>query len=109
MCSSASSRPWTLGEARPYYWLLLAESHLTRRLFGSMAPANLGPAVSNRLTVQVNKERQPARHQSGEVSEKRGGTEPIPVDSRPGRVTALGSGRWRVDNQRTADSRLARV
>jgi hypothetical protein len=21
-----------------YYWLLLAESHLTRRLFGSMAP-----------------------------------------------------------------------
>ena len=30
---------WTgrlVGQARPYYWLLLAESHLTRRLFGSM-------------------------------------------------------------------------
>jgi hypothetical protein len=27
---------WTAGEARRYYWLLLAESHLTRRLFGSM-------------------------------------------------------------------------
>jgi len=24
------------GQARRYYWLILAESHLTRRLFGSM-------------------------------------------------------------------------
>jgi hypothetical protein len=27
---------WAAGEAYPYYWLLLAESHLTLRLFGSM-------------------------------------------------------------------------
>jgi hypothetical protein len=32
------------------------------------------------------------------------GTEPIRVDSRPGRVTALGSGRGWVGDQRTADS-----
>jgi len=25
-----------VGKARQYYWLLLAERHLTRRLFGSM-------------------------------------------------------------------------
>ena len=29
---------------RGNYWLLLAESHLTRRLFGAMLPANLGSA-----------------------------------------------------------------
>jgi hypothetical protein len=42
--------------------------------------------------AQSVREDSSARHQSGEVSERRGGTEPIPVDSRPGRVTALGSG-----------------
>jgi hypothetical protein len=33
-----------------YYWLLLAESHLTRRLFRIDAPADLGAARANRLT-----------------------------------------------------------
>jgi hypothetical protein len=52
------------------------------------------PCRSQQADGQVNEERQPeARHQSGEVSEKCGGTEPIPVDSRPERVTTLGSGR----------------
>ncbi len=33
-----------------YYWLLLAESHLTRRLFGSMPPADLGAIRAEGLT-----------------------------------------------------------
>ncbi len=36
-----------------YYWLLLAESHLTRRLFGSMLRTDLGLAGANRLTAGV--------------------------------------------------------
>ena len=32
-----------------YYWLLLAESHLTRRLFGGDAPADLGAPGADRL------------------------------------------------------------
>jgi hypothetical protein len=27
---------WATGEARAYYWLLLAEGHLTQRLFGNI-------------------------------------------------------------------------
>ena len=33
-----------------YYWLLLAEGHLTRRLFGDMLRADLGAAGAGRLT-----------------------------------------------------------
>ena len=33
-----------------YYWLLLAEGHLTRRLFGDMLRRTLGAAGAGRLT-----------------------------------------------------------
>ena len=33
-----------------YYWLLLAESHLTQRLFGAMLQRDLGAARADRLT-----------------------------------------------------------
>ena len=33
-----------------YYWLLLAEEHLTRRLFGDMLRRSLGAAGAGRLT-----------------------------------------------------------
>jgi hypothetical protein len=96
-----------LGHAR-YDWLL-AESHLTRRLFGD-APANLDPAGPDRLTVRCERITSAGgKHQSGEVSEKCGGTEPIPLDSRPGRSRLWDLGRWRVGDQRTADRRLERV
>ena len=54
-----------------YYWLLLAESHLTRRLFGAILgriellsmPAGLGPFSAPRNS-------QGPRQGDGEVSEK---------------------------------------
>ena len=55
------------------------------------AAADLGAAGPGGLTGRGTNERRPETSpQRGEVSEKCGGTEPFPVDSRPGRVTALG-------------------
>jgi hypothetical protein len=52
-----------------YYWLLLAESHLTRRLFGSMLrrmAALALPTGSRRLGMQIPGN----RGEDGEVLEK---------------------------------------
>ena len=89
-----------------YYWLLLAESHLTRRLRVD-APANLGPARHDRLTVACEERRPEASHQSGEVS--RHAVEPRRFRSIPGRDGSrfLGSGRVMVGDQETGCNRLA--
>jgi hypothetical protein len=69
----------------------------------SAARENPGASSGARIAGDPTRGSWPlTRHQSGKVSEKRGGIEQIPVDSGPGRVTALGSGRWRVGDQRTA-------
>ena len=34
-----------------YYWLLLAEKHLNRRLFGDIAGSDLGAAVAERVAL----------------------------------------------------------
>jgi hypothetical protein len=90
-----------------YYWRLLAESHLTRRLFGRCYGES-GPCRSHQADGQVNEERQPeARHQSGEVSEQRGGTEPIrSISGRDGsRLWVQGVGESAIREPLTAGSR----
>ena len=38
---------WTVDQAARYYWLLLAESHLTRWLFGKHAAEDRGAAIAH--------------------------------------------------------------
>jgi hypothetical protein len=54
LMSLASLQQRLVKHAR-YYWLLLAQSHLTRRLFGAMAP--LGPSVMNIWNIVLQSER----------------------------------------------------
>lgn len=56
-----------------YYWLLLAESHLTRRLFGwQHSAANLGATAACGITKTARQEEEFINHEAreGEVSEK---------------------------------------
>ena len=62
-----------------------------QRLCSGRCCGGSGRCRSRRADGKGHDERRPeTSHQRGEVSEKCGGTEPFPVDSRPGRVTALG-------------------
>ena len=47
---------WLVKHAR-YYWLLLAESHLTRHLFGSMRRKSARPSTFDRLRKQPHRDR----------------------------------------------------
>ena len=42
-----------------YYWLLLAEGHLNRKLFGENADEDLGAACAGRMTPRVSEQREP--------------------------------------------------
>ena len=53
-----------------YYWLLLAEGHLHRRLFGQMLRANLGAADAERVAPRLQLQILGLRKVVGAVSEK---------------------------------------
>ena len=55
-----------------YYWLLLAESHLTRRLFGAMVGRIDAASVGITQAVAAPKKTVPISPRKGEVSEKAG-------------------------------------
>jgi hypothetical protein len=64
-----------------YYWLLLAESHLTRRVFGGDAAADLGPAVADGLMCGGRSGARLAKRgrHTGEVSKKCPGIRSLPA------------------------------
>jgi hypothetical protein len=83
----------TTANAR-YYWLLLAESHLTRRLFGAMLPADLGVAGAGGLTRDPLMEGiwRSKRSKSGQVSQRCPEVAWLPLSSR---LESLRAGRLR--------------
>ena len=76
-----------------YYWFLLAESHLTRRLFGAMLQRIWALPVPMGADGLTCSQRHGARlatkeHRDGDVPEKRPRTRSFPVSS-PSRWTPL--------------------
>ena len=80
-----------------YYWLMLAESHLTRRLFGSIVAAEGGPAGVSRMVCGAGK--QIGRRRRGrEASDKSNKTRcfqvlALPEEPEPARSWATGAAR----------------
>ena len=93
----AAGQPWKSTRPRGgrlikharYYWLLLAESHLTKRLLVRCCNGS-GRCRCRPADRQMNEAHGPKARRRGDVSVRCTGADPIPVDPTPRRVHRTG-------------------